>query len=69
MAETKKRTSPVKFVREVRQEARKVTWTSRRETTVATIMVFIMVALAGVFFFVVDLVINFGVSRILAVGA
>ena len=43
--------SPFKFLQEVRTETAKVTWPSRRETTVTTIMVFMMVALASIFFF------------------
>ena len=45
--------SPFKFLQEVRSETAKVTWPTRRETTITTIMVFVMVALASIFFFVV----------------
>ena len=37
------KTSPAQFIREVRQETAKVTWPSRKETAVTTVMVFIMV--------------------------
>ena len=37
----KKGFNPFKFFREVRQEGRKVTWTSRQETIVSTVMVLI----------------------------
>lgn len=50
--------NPAKFVREVQSEASKVTWPARKELTVTTIMVFIMVILAAMFFFVVDWVIG-----------
>ena len=43
--------SPFKFLQEVRSETAKVTWPTRRETTITTIMVFVMVALASIFFF------------------
>ena len=46
--------NPMKFIAEVRQEARKITWTSRKETWITTVMVLIMVVLAGLFFFFVD---------------
>ena len=39
-----------KFFREVRAEARKITWTSRRETWITSVMVAIMVILAAFFF-------------------
>lgn len=47
--------NPAEFIRQVRQEMAKVTWPSRKETTVTTIMVFIMVFLAALFFFLSDL--------------
>jgi preprotein translocase subunit SecE len=53
-AEPKKPFNPGKFFTEVRTEARKITWTSRKETWITTVMVLIMVVLASVFFFVVD---------------
>ena len=46
--------NPVKFFGEVRAEARKITWTSRKETWITTVMVLIMVLLAAVFFYIVD---------------
>ncbi len=64
-----KRTNPVSLVREVRQEGRKVTWTTWKETLVTSIMVFIMVALAAGFFFIVDLMLSSAVKFILALGA
>jgi len=48
------RTSPAEFARQVRAEVAKVTWPSRKETTVTTGMVFVMVLIASVFFFVAD---------------
>src|SRR3546814_6687948 len=47
--------NPAQYVREVIGEVKKVTWPTKKETTVTTIMVFIMVALAAIFFMVVDL--------------
>ncbi|MFX4221189.1 preprotein translocase subunit SecE [Thalassobaculum sp.] len=60
--------SPAQFVRQVRQEVSRVTWASRKETAVATLMVFIMVFLASVFFFVVDQVLAWGVQLVLGLG-
>jgi preprotein translocase subunit SecE len=56
-----------RFIREVRQEVTKVTWPTRRETTISTTMVFIMVALMGIFFLVVDQLILF-VLRAIGIG-
>jgi preprotein translocase subunit SecE len=58
--------SPFKFLQEVRTETAKVTWPSRRETTVTTIMVFVMVALASIFFFFADQLIRFFITFVLS---
>jgi preprotein translocase subunit SecE len=60
--------NPQQFVREVRQEVSKVTWPTRRETVITTAMVFVMVAFAAIFFFVVDEAMNFGVRALLGFG-
>jgi preprotein translocase subunit SecE len=59
--------SPFKFLQEVRSETAKVTWPTRRETMITTIMVFIMVALSSVFFFVADQIIRLLVTFILGI--
>lgn len=59
------KTSPFQFIQQVRAEISKVTWPTRRETVVTTIMVFIMVMLASIFFMLADQVLSFGVSMIL----
>lgn len=56
--------SPAQFIRQIRQETAKVTWPTRRELLVTTLMVFIMATLAALFFFVVDQVLAFGVQSI-----
>lgn len=62
------RTSPGEFVRQIRQETSKVTWPTRKEAAVTTAMVFVMVALAAVFFFLVDQVLSLGVRLVLGIG-
>lgn len=42
------------FVREVRQEGARVTWPTRKEVMLSTLVVFIMVLIASLFFFAVD---------------
>lgn len=61
--------NPVKFAQEVRQEATKVTWPTRKETVVTTGMVVLMVVLAAAFFFVADQVLALGVRLVLGTGA
>ncbi len=62
------KTSPAQFVRQVRQEVARVTWSSRKETGIGTLMVFIMVFLAAVFFFLVDMALSWGVQFVLGLG-
>ncbi len=61
------RVSPGEFVRQVRQEANKVTWPTRAETIQSTIMVLIMVAIVAAFFFVVDLGLSWFVKQVLTI--
>ena len=62
------RMNPGEFVQQVRREVAKVTWPSRRETMVTTMMVFIFVAICAVFFLIVDQILSFGVKQILGLG-
>ncbi|MEQ8968747.1 MAG: preprotein translocase subunit SecE [Azospirillaceae bacterium] len=62
------KTSPAQFVRQVRQEVSKVTWPTRKETFVTTVMVFIFVAIMAVFFLVVDQIVSVAVRFILGLG-
>jgi preprotein translocase subunit SecE len=56
------RPNPFAFLQQVRAEAIKVVWPSRRETGVSTVMVIIMACVAAIFFLVADQVISYGVS-------
>ena len=60
--------SPFKFLQEVRTEADKVTWPTRRETFITTIMVFVMVAASSIFFTVADQIIRVVITYILGVA-
>jgi preprotein translocase subunit SecE len=64
----KKRVSIVQFFREVRTEARKVSWTSWRETWITSLMVFIMILITAFFFVVVDIGLRIGMQFILKLG-
>jgi preprotein translocase subunit SecE len=59
------RTNPAQFIQQVRAEAAKVVWPTRRETGLTTVMVFIMAAVAAAFFFTVDQLLGLGVDLIL----
>ncbi|HYM99871.1 MAG TPA: preprotein translocase subunit SecE [Aestuariivirgaceae bacterium] len=59
------KTNPIEFFQQVRQEGSKVTWPSRNETMVTTIMVLIMVVLASFFFLGVDAVLKWLVEDLI----
>jgi preprotein translocase subunit SecE len=65
----RKRVGPLRFLQEVREEVRKVTWPSRRETAITTAMVFVMVAIASVFFLVADQLIRIAVTFVLGIAS
>lgn len=62
------KTNPFKFIQEVRSETSKVTWPTRKETAVTTVMVFIMVMVASIFFLVADQLMGLGIGYLLGVG-
>jgi preprotein translocase subunit SecE len=60
--------NPIQFLQQVRQEATKVTWPTRKETMISTAMVFVFVILAALFFLVVDKILLLGVGFIFGIG-
>jgi preprotein translocase subunit SecE len=59
--------NPIKFLQEVRQEVGKVTWPTRQETLISTVMVLVMVAAASLFFLASDQIIAFIVQWVLKI--
>ncbi|MGB5212945.1 MAG: preprotein translocase subunit SecE [Anderseniella sp.] len=59
------KTNPFEFIQQVRQETAKVTWPTRRETIITTIMVLILSAAAALFFLGVDAILKWVVDLIL----
>ena len=62
------RPNPFTFLQQVRAEAAKVVWPSRRETGVSTVMVVAMAFLAAIFFLTADQIISYVVTFALGVG-
>ena len=60
--------NPFEFIQEVRAEASKVTWPSRRETVITTLMVLLMVLIASLFFVSVDQALRLIVRGVLSLG-
>ncbi|HTK35128.1 MAG TPA: preprotein translocase subunit SecE [Caulobacteraceae bacterium] len=65
----KRRTNPAQFVTEVRAEARKITWTSWKETWITSVMVLIMVVVVSLFLRVVDLGLGLTIQQILKLAS
>jgi preprotein translocase subunit SecE len=63
------RTNPLQFIQQVRAETAKVVWPTRRETVLTTVMVMIMASLFATFFFLVDLLIRFGLENLLRIAS
>ncbi len=59
--------NPAEFAQQVRQEFYKITWPTRKETTMTTMMVFVMVILAAIFFLVSDIIIGWFVDTVLGI--
>ncbi len=60
--------NPARYIREVRQETARVSWPNRKETTMTTIMVFVMVFFFALFLFFVDQGIGWLISFIIGLG-
>jgi preprotein translocase subunit SecE len=63
------RTNPLQFIQQVRAEVAKITWPTRRETGLTTVMVMIMATIFAMFFFLVDLAIRYGLEAVLQVAS
>lgn len=60
--------APIEFIKQVRSEAKKVTWPTRQETIASTVAVFIMVVLASLFLFAADQLLSWIVRLVLGLG-
>lgn len=63
------KSGPIQYFKEVKQEAKKVSWPTRKETIASTIAVLIMVVLASIFMYLSDQVLAYLVSLVLGIGA
>ena len=63
------RPNPFTFLQQVRAEAAKVVWPSRRETAISTAMVIVMAFVAAIFFLTADQLISHSVKFLLGLGS
>ena len=64
-----KKTSPALFVRQVRQELQKVTWPTRRDTFISSLIVILLIVLFSLFFLLSDQVWSFSIKKIIEIGS
>jgi len=62
------KSNPLAFLQQVRSETSKITWPSRRETMISTVMVLVMVVFASLFFFASDQLIGWVLGYVLNTG-
>ena len=60
--------NPLKFIQEVKQEAFKVTWSTRKEVMLGSLMVFVLATLASIFFLLLDQIYKFLLDIILTIN-
>ena len=63
-----KTVNPFTFLQQVRSETARVTWPSRRETMISTVMGVVFAFIAAIFFFFADFLMGWGVEFILGIG-
>tara|TARA_B100001123_G_scaffold243258_1_gene271966 strand:- start:1792 stop:2001 length:210 start_codon:yes stop_codon:yes gene_type:complete len=64
-----KKISPALFVRQVRQELQKVTWPTRRDTFISSLIVIFLIFLFSLFFLLSDQVWSFSIKKIIEIGS
>ena len=63
--QTSKKIGAAEFLRLTRAEIGRITWPTRKETTMTTVMVFVMVAILSLFFFLVDQILSYAIKALL----
>ena len=60
--------NPLKFIQEVKQEAFRITWPSKKETVMGAVMVFALASIAAIFFLLLDQILKFFLELVLKVS-
>ena len=60
--------NPLKFVQSVKQEAFRVTWPSRRDVLIGSLMVLVLASIAAIFFLLLDQIFRFLLDLILTIN-
>ncbi len=60
--------NPLKFFQDVKQEAFRVTWPTKKETMMGAVMVFALASIAAIFFLILDQILRFLLNLILTIN-
>ena len=60
--------NPLRFLQEVKQEAFKITWPTKKDTVTGALMVFVLASLAAIFFLLLDQILKFFLNLILTIN-
>jgi len=60
--------NPFKFIQSVKQEAFKVSWPTRKDVMLGTLMVFVLATIAAIFFLLLDQIYRFLLDIILTIN-
>ena len=60
--------NPLKFIQSVKQEAFKVTWPTKKDVALGSLMVFVLATIAAIFFLLLDQILKFFLELILQIS-
>ena len=60
--------NPLKFIQSVKQEAFRVSWPTRKDVMIGTVMVFLLATIAAIFFLLLDQIYKFLLDIILTIN-
>jgi preprotein translocase subunit SecE len=60
--------NPLKFIQEVKQEAFRITWPTKKDTLMGAVMVFGLATIAALFFLLLDQILKFLLNLVLTIN-
>ena len=60
--------NPLRFIQEVKQEAFRVTWPTKKDTITGGLMVFGLATIAAIFFLILDQILRFLLNLVLTIS-
>ena len=60
--------NPLRFIQEVKQEAFKITWPTKKDTMMGALMVFALSSIAAIFFLFLDQILRFLLNLVLTIN-